>query len=496
MNSQTARGPRPDSKGPARSAKTKKYTKQTAHVEARRDGKPLIFGWGGHLSRSEKTQLQRRAVWSAIALISLVLVAVIIGFWVNINIITPAQPISSVNGHNIPQSDYRKLLAVKAQLEQNKIQGQNGLFAQRDALKKQVDDQQKVIDDTKKQINTVNTQIKALPAGSSTQRTDLNTQLATLKQKLSDAQTKHDSLNKQYQNMANNTIASEQQLYTLPQQSNDSATWLQDDEVIREWLATQNGSVQAKINPTSGAISNAINDFKANIPKTSNYNKFLSNNHVSDADVQAMLALKVRRDNMQTYLSSQITSPTYQVLARAITASTQGDANTLLKQLKQGADFGKLAKAKSVDTNTNAKGGDLGWLARGQYIQNYASNVSGTVENWIFDPSRKLNEISPVLSENGTFHIVQVLGIDPLRAVDKDTLKSLQDNALQNWLLSQKAKTNITPVDQNKLSDPQNVPPGLPTSAPGQATPGTGGLPGGGVPGGGAVPGGGVPGQP
>lgn len=43
MNNQTAR--RPDNKRPTRSAQQAKgYSKQTAHVQAVRDGQPLIFG--------------------------------------------------------------------------------------------------------------------------------------------------------------------------------------------------------------------------------------------------------------------------------------------------------------------------------------------------------------------------------------------------------------------------------------------------------------------
>ncbi len=477
MSSQTAR--RPDNKRPTRPAKTSKYVKQTARVEARRDGKPLVFGWGGHLSRSEKIVLQRRAIWSITAATVALILAVIVGFWVNVNIIGPAQPITSVNGNNISQADFRKLLAVKAQLELNKIQGAHGLFSQRDALNKQVAAQQKDIDSTTKQIDTLNTQIKTLPAG--TQRSNAETQLAGLKQKLATSQTQHDTLAAQYSAMLKNTIPLEQQLYSQPQQTSESATWLQDDEIIREWLATQNGSINAQINPSTSATDKAVKDFIANFPSSTTYNKFLSANNVSDADVHAALALKVRRDNMQTYATSLVTSPTYQVLARGITASTQGDANNLLKQLKGGADFGKLAKAKSVDTVTNTKGGDFGWLARGQYIQNYASSTSGSVENWIFDPSRSLNELSPVLSENGSFHIIQVLGIDPSRAVDSATLKSLKDNALNNWLVAKKANAKITPVDQNKISDSTIMPPGLPASAPSQSVPGAG--PGGTLPG-------------
>ena len=469
MNSQTAR--RPDTKRPTRPAKANKYTRQTARVEARRDGKPLIFGWGGHLSRSEKIVLQRRAIWSITTAIAVLIVAVIIGFWVNVNIIAPAQPITSVNGHGIPQADFRKLLAVKAQLELNKIQGAHGLFSQRDALNKQVTAQQADVTAVTQQVTTLTTQIKTLPAG--TQRSNAEAQLAGLKQKLTNSQAVATTLSTQYSDMTKNTIPLEQQLYTQPQQTSESATWLQDDEIIREWLATQNSSINAQINPGSSAVDKAVKDFSANFPVGTTYQKFLSSNNVSDNDVRAALTLNLRRTNMQTYVTSLVVSPTYQVLARGITASTTNDANNLLKQLKAGADFGKLAKAKSVDTVTNTKGGDFGWLARGQFVQNYAANTSGTIENWIFDPSRQLNELSPVLSENGSFHIIQILGIDPSRVVDSTTLKSLKDNALNNWLMSKRANAKVTPVDQTMISDTSIIPPGLPASAPSQSVPGT-----------------------
>ena len=476
MNSPTARPPRrPDNQRQTRSTKTRKYTKQTAHVEARRDGKPLIFGWGGHLSRNEKTKLQRRIIWGITTAITVFIIAVFVGYWVNINVITPGLPITSVNGHAIPQSDFRKLLALKAQIELNKISGKSGLMVQRDHYRQQTADQQKIIDDANKQIASLNTQLKALPASATAQHANLTVELNSQQQRLAQAQSLHDQANALYQEIITNAIPNEQQLYTQPQQANDSANWLQDNELIREWLATQSSTINAAVEPTPAAVDRAVKDFAAKIPSSSSYSQFLSSNNVSDADVHAMMALILRRSNMQTYQASLIKSPAYQVLVRAMTLSTTKIADNLLKQLKQGGDFGKLAKANSVDTNSKDKGGTLGWLARGQYAQNDAANVSGSIDNWIFDPHRKLNEISPVLSENGTYHIVQILGVDPSRAIDDTTLKALQNNALTAWLLSRKATpgVSVSSIDQTKLLDSTNMPPGLPASAPAQQVPGT-----------------------
>jgi len=467
MKSQTAQ--RSKNQRPARSTKQNKYVKQTAHVEARRDGKPLIFGWGGHLSHSDKVKIQRRATWTAASAFMLLIVIVLAGFWININVITPGLPITTVNGHVITQAQYRRMVAFKTELENNKINGPHGLITQRKNLETQVAHLQTSIDNDTKQINSLNAQIQKLPASATTQRSNLKAQVSGLEGRIIETQAKLTALNQQLNTLTQAFIPQEQQFFSQSQIGNDSATWLQEDEIIREWLATQNKTVQAKINPSAGAINRALNAFKADFPATSSYSHFLSQDNVSNDDIYAMMAIKLRRDNMQNYLASLVVSPTYQVLVRTMTIDTLAHARDILSQLHKGADFAKLAKSKvSVDSSTNTKGGDLGWLARGQYAQ---TEQSAVVENWLFDPARKLYEISPILTENGAYHIVQILNVDPARSVDSAALQALKNNALSDWILIQRAilGSKITSPDQTRLFDPQNLPPDLPSAAPGQA---------------------------
>jgi parvulin-like peptidyl-prolyl isomerase len=494
MKNQTAR--KPDNQPAARSAQPKrvqtrqKYTRQTAHVAARRDGKPLIFGWGGHLSRPEKTIIQRRAVWTVIALTVVLIISVLIAFWVNINIVVPNQPIATVNGQSIPQADYHKLVGLKAQLEENKIKGIHGLYSQRDALRTQANAQQKIATDTQKQIDTLTKQITALPAGSSAQRTDLESQLKAAKTSNTNAQALYTSYNTQYQGMLQANIPGEEALYNQSQIGTDSAEWLEEDVLIRGWVTKQSNNIQSEILPSTTAIESAVHAFKADLPKGTTYASVLSTYTISDDDVHTMMTLKLRRDNMQSYLATLIISPARQVKAQAITLSTTKDANDVLNQLKNGSDFAKLARTKSVDSATKTLGGELGWLARGQYIKDYGSNIGGTVDNWLSDPSRQAGDLSPVLSENGTFHIVKIEQVDPSRAIADSKLSDLKTNALTAWIQSQKALPGVKfgDVDQNKLLDPLNMPQSIPASAPSQqgapgaagSIPGaTGGLPGG-----------------
>jgi parvulin-like peptidyl-prolyl isomerase len=475
MNSSTAR--RPPNQRQTRPNKSRKYVKQTARFEGKRDGKPLIFGWGSHLSHNQKVQLQRRATWITAISLFLLVVAVLVGFWININIIIPGLPITSVNGHPIPQSLFRKMVAFQAELAQNNLNGPHGLSVQRDSLRKQVAQQQQSVTNTNNQITSLNNQIKALPAGPSAKRTSLEQQLTAAQTQLNTEQTKLTALNQQYTMLTQTSIAQAQTNYNQPQVANDSITWLQDDELIREWLANQSSSVQSRINPTQDAVNRALNDFKANVPQNG-YNGFLKRDSVSNDDMLAMVTIKLRRENMQNYLASLAVSPTYQVLARTMTIDTMPHAQKILDQLKHGGDFGKLAKANSADAATSSKGGDLGWMARGQYAQTYGAAV---VENWMFDSSRKLDELSPLLNENGAFHIVQIMGIDPSRSVDSAVLQQLKTNALSIWLDQQHAlpTTKLTNVNQTMLLDPMNMPPDLPASAPSSNPSGVpGGVPG------------------
>src|SRR5579883_384693 len=408
MNTQTERPlRRPAQRGKA-AKNSKRYHKQTAHIEARRDGKPLIFGWGKHLSHTEKVRIQRRATWGLAIFIVFVLVSVIVGTWINLNIITPGLAITTVNGHAIPQSEYRQMVAVKTQLELNKLYGPNGLTAQLTNLEKQYAQQSDAATKTNKQISSLNDQLKKEPAGSQKHK-DIQKQIDDLTKTLDAQQKKVSELSTQIGTMNQTTIPLEKQGFTQSQIGNDSATWLQDDELIREWLTTQSAAIQAKINPSAQQVNADFRSLKANMPKSNGYNTFLSQMGITDDQVRAILTILDRRNNAEAYFKPQVTSPSYQVLAREIVVQTQQKANQVLQDLQKGQDFGKLAKQFSQDTNSNTKGGSLDWLTRYQYVDSAGLNGPAAVENWMFDPGRKIGELSPVLYGNGAYYIVQIM---------------------------------------------------------------------------------------
>jgi peptidyl-prolyl cis-trans isomerase D len=76
----------------------------------------------------------------------------------------------------------------------------------------------------------------------------------------------------------------------------------------------------------------------------------------------------------------------------------QARAEDILKQLKGGADFAALAKKDSQDPGSAAKGGDLGWIVRGQTVPAFESVAF----------SLPVNQLSGVVKTEYGFHILQV----------------------------------------------------------------------------------------
>lgn len=91
--------------------------------------------------------------------------------------------------------------------------------------------------------------------------------------------------------------------------------------------------------------------------------------------------------------------PQDEVRARHILVKTEDEANDILKQLKGGADFAKLAEEKSKDTGSAKQGGDLGYFVHDAMVKAFADAAFGM----------KVGEVSaaPVKTEFG-YHIIKV----------------------------------------------------------------------------------------
>ncbi|MEI7025768.1 peptidylprolyl isomerase [Paenibacillus sp. y28] len=107
---------------------------------------------------------------------------------------------------------------------------------------------------------------------------------------------------------------------------------------------------------------------------------------------------KYFEDNKASYNKAE------QIKASHILVATKEEADAILAQLKNGADFATLAKEKSTDTGSKANGGDLGYFERGKMVTEFD------------DAAFKLNvgetTTAPVQTQFG-FHIIKLVDKKP-----------------------------------------------------------------------------------
>lgn len=115
------------------------------------------------------------------------------------------------------------------------------------------------------------------------------------------------------------------------------------------------------------------------------------------------------------------------ILIRTAEPDAKVKTEAILKELRNGADFSKLAKDKSQDPGSAAKGGDLGFFARGRMIKPFEDTAFGM---------SKAGEISEVIESPFGFHIIRLdekkpAGLQPYAEV-KDLLMRQAQNEILN----------------------------------------------------------------
>ncbi len=115
--------------------------------------------------------------------------------------------------------------------------------------------------------------------------------------------------------------------------------------------------------------------------------------------------------------------------------AARAKAEDLLKQLKKGADFKKLAAKYSDDKSNRLDGGDLGWFPQGQMIKPFNDTVF----------SMKPGQIQVVETKFG-FHVVRLDGLKPAHT---DTLAEARPAIIQALRTTAGAKLAREAIDHD-----------------------------------------------
>ena len=108
-------------------------------------------------------------------------------------------------------------------------------------------------------------------------------------------------------------------------------------------------------------------------------------------------------------------------------AALKQKAEEVLKELQAGADFAALANEHSDDTGTVDKGGDLGWVVRGQMVPNFEKASFALAAG----------ELSEVISTEYGYHVIKVherqgARVRPLEEVREEVRQELVQDRQYN----------------------------------------------------------------
>jgi peptidyl-prolyl cis-trans isomerase C len=112
---------------------------------------------------------------------------------------------------------------------------------------------------------------------------------------------------------------------------------------------------------------------------------------------QIMVSEKLLMDYYSEHKESFAEDPLYKI--QQITLNSMEDAQSVLEELKGGADFSWVAKNRSVDSSREA-GGNLGWKTKGVL----------PVEAWDLLDSLEPGQLSPIISSGHFFIIIRMQG--------------------------------------------------------------------------------------
>ncbi len=149
-----------------------------------------------------------------------------------------------------------------------------------------------------------------------------------------------------------------------------------------------------------------------------------TNSHIGEVDFRKIMETGLLRQKLQKAFADAVPTTGEQVHARHILVQTYTETLQIEDRLSKGEDFAALAQQFSTDTGSKDTGGDLGWFPRGV--------MDKTFEDAAF--SLAINQISQPVTTTFGVHIIQVLGREQNRPLEKTTLQQTQTAAFNDWL--------------------------------------------------------------
>ena len=212
------------------------------------------------------------------------------------------------------------------------------------------------------------------------------------------------------------------------------------------FLATHNG----KIELLNGMIAEAVLIQKAKeegLHRKEEIGRMLKN--VEDRILLEAMVQELQKDRIavsdeeiKEYLEKneeKFANPE-QVRISHILVKRKSEAKKILNELREGANFEKLARKYSIDSITAPRGGDLGYIYRGEMISAF-EEAAFALEN--------RNDISPIIETPFGYHLVKLTGKKKMREktpeeIDSEVRTTIQNEKLERLMEKYKKESMVS----------------------------------------------------
>lgn len=208
-----------------------------------------------------------------------------------------------------------------------------------------------------------------------------------------------------------------------------------------------------KVTVSKEQLDDALKSYTAQFGSDEAFKEMLDKNNMSEDEFKSKIKeqlllenllkerIQITDEEMKTYFegNKEQFNQGEEVKASHILVETEEEANDLLTQLNEGADFAELAKKHSKDTNSAIEGGDLGFFGKGLMVKEF--------EEVAF--SLAIGELSGVVKSEHGFHIIKV-------TEKKDAVEATFDDskeAIKETLIYQKMQTEYSTWLEEKFAE-------------------------------------------
>lgn len=185
------------------------------------------------------------------------------------------------------------------------------------------------------------------------------------------------------------------------------------------------------ISADTATLQNRLEDLKKQLGGPDNYRDWLARRFITEEDLKKRIAQSLIFEQMSEKHSTA-EEKGEQVQVRHILVQTEPEARDIYKRLQQGADFGALARQFSLDTASAERGGDLGWVFRGQTDPPFEAAAFALLPNQFS---------GPIKTEKG-YHLIQLLAKE-VRPLPFDLVQQRRAESFAAYIKSLRDKAKI-----------------------------------------------------